>query len=128
MSPKKVGAGFGTKDMRKQNDKTSRVNTNERNVLWARKHVSSQLERFTIPTPGNLMKTVVIGGGLAGVQSAYFLMKDGHQVTLLERNDELGAEASFANGGLLTPSHAAPWNSPGIFETLFSSLGKQDAV
>ncbi len=73
------------------------------------------------------MKTVVIGGGLAGVQSAYFLMKDGHQVTLLERNDELGAEASFANGGLLTPSHAAPWNSPGIFETLFSSLGKQDA-
>ncbi len=73
------------------------------------------------------MKVAIIGGGLAGVQTAWFLLRDGHQVTLVERHGELAAEASFANGGLLTPSHAAPWNSPGIFQTLLSSLGRQNA-
>lgn len=73
------------------------------------------------------MKILVIGGGLAGVQTAYFLLQDGHQVTLVERRENFSLETSFANGGLITPSHAAPWNSPGIIKTLLSSIGKKDA-
>ncbi len=73
------------------------------------------------------MKTIVIGGGLVGVQTAYFLLQEGHQVTLVDRRDNFALETSFANGGLITPSHAAPWNSPGIFKTLLSSIGKKDA-
>ena len=73
------------------------------------------------------MKILIIGGGLAGVQTAYFLLNDGHEVTLVERRDGFGQETSFANGGLITPSHAAPWNSPGILGVLARSMGKRDS-
>lgn len=73
------------------------------------------------------MKILVIGGGLVGIQSAYFLLRDGHEVTLVERRNKIAMETSFANGGLVTPSHAAPWNSPGILKTLLGSMGKKDA-
>lgn len=68
---------------------------------------------------------VVIGGGLAGLQSAYFLNREGIRVTLVERNDGCARETSFANGGLITPSHAAPWNSPGVWRVLLSSIGNE---
>ncbi len=73
------------------------------------------------------MKVIVIGGGLAGIQVAYFLNEDGHDVTVLERREAVSRETSFANGGLITPSHAAPWNSPGILGTLIRSIGRRDA-
>ncbi len=73
------------------------------------------------------MKIVIVGGGLAGIQTAYYLLEDGHQVTLVERRNAVALETSFANGGLITPSHAAPWNSPGILNTLLKSMGKRDA-
>lgn len=71
------------------------------------------------------MKIIVIGAGLAGVQTAYFLNRDGHDVTLVERRTEVAMETSHANGGLITPSHAAPWNSPGIFSVLLRSIGRK---
>jgi D-amino-acid dehydrogenase len=73
------------------------------------------------------MRVIVIGGGLAGIQVAYFLNEDGHEVTVLERREAVARETSFANGGLITPSHATPWNSPGILGTLIRSIGRQDA-
>lgn len=68
---------------------------------------------------------VVVGAGLAGIQTAWFLMREGHKVTVIERRDGIALETSFANGGLITPSHAAPWNSPGILRTLLSSIGDE---
>jgi len=58
---------------------------------------------------------LVIGGGLLGVTSAWYLAERGFQVTLLERREGSALETSFANGGLLTPSQSDPWNGPGTW-------------
>ena len=68
------------------------------------------------------MKVIVVGSGLAGLTSAYFLAEAGCDVTILDRQPGPGLETSFANGALLTPSMADPWNSPGSWQTLLSSL------
>lgn len=69
------------------------------------------------------MKTTIIGAGLIGVTSAYYLARAGHEVEVIDRQDGPGLETSFANAGMLTPSMADPWNAPGILGTLISSLG-----
>lgn len=71
------------------------------------------------------MKIIVIGAGLAGIQTAYFLNRDGHEVTIVEKREAVALETSHANGGLITPSHSAPWNSPGIFGVLLRSVGRK---
>ena len=73
------------------------------------------------------MRVVVIGAGLAGVSAAYYLHKAGAEVTVLERQPAPARETSHANGAMLTPSLADPWNSPGVFGTLLMSLGRSDA-
>lgn len=73
------------------------------------------------------MQVVVIGAGLIGVSTAYFLGRIGHQVVVLERREGPGLETSFANGGMVTPSQAEPWNTPGILFKLISWLGREDA-
>lgn len=74
------------------------------------------------------MKVLVIGSGLIGLTTAYFLRQRGHEVTVLDRQPGLGLETSFANGALLTPSMSDPWNAPGCWRVLLSSLGKPDAA
>jgi D-amino-acid dehydrogenase len=74
------------------------------------------------------MKVLIIGAGLIGVTSAYFLRSYGHEVTVIDRGQGPGLEASFANGALLTPSMAEPWNAPGCWRVLLASLGRQDAA
>lgn len=59
-------------------------------------------------------RTLIIGGGLAGVATLYELARRGHDALLLEAADTLASGASFANGGLLTASMADPWNGPGV--------------
>ena len=56
---------------------------------------------------------VVIGGGIVGLSSAYYLQKDGHQVTVIDKSD-LSGGASYVNAGYLTPSHIIPLASPGM--------------
>jgi D-amino-acid dehydrogenase len=73
------------------------------------------------------MKILVIGSGLIGVTSAFYLKCRGHEVTVLERQAGPALETSFANGALLTPSLAEPWNAPGSWRLLLSSLGRSDA-
>ena len=73
------------------------------------------------------MRIVVIGSGLLGVTSAYFLAKDGAQVTVVDRADGIAKGTSFANAGMLTPSMADPWNSPGVFWHLVHDLGRENA-
>ncbi len=56
---------------------------------------------------------VIIGGGIVGLSSAYFLQKAGHQITVIDKSD-ITSGASFVNAGYLTPSHIIPMASPGM--------------
>ncbi len=62
----------------------------------------------------NMEKNVlIVGGGIAGLCSAYFLQKEGHQVTVLDKSD-MKSGASHVNAGYITPSHIIPLASPGM--------------
>ncbi|MEJ2760873.1 MAG: D-amino acid dehydrogenase [Gammaproteobacteria bacterium] len=71
------------------------------------------------------MRIIIIGAGLLGSSSAYFLARAGHQVTVLERREGAGMETSFANSGMVTPSQADPWNSPGTLKRLLAWAGDE---
>jgi D-amino-acid dehydrogenase len=73
------------------------------------------------------MHVVVIGSGLLGVSTAYWLRELGAAVTVIERAPGPGRETSFANGALLTPSMADPWNAPGVLWKLLGWLGREDS-
>ncbi|MDI4234137.1 D-amino acid dehydrogenase [Bradyrhizobium sp. Arg237L] len=60
------------------------------------------------------MRVVVLGAGVIGVTSAYYLAKAGHQVTVLDRQSGPALETSFANAGEISPGYASPWAAPGI--------------
>ena len=57
---------------------------------------------------------VVLGAGIVGITSAYYLNKAGHRVTVVERNAQAGLETSYANGGQLSYSYVAPLAGPGV--------------
>ena len=60
------------------------------------------------------MKTVVVGAGVIGVTTAYFLARAGHEVTVVESRPGSGLETSFANAGEISPGYASPWAAPGV--------------
>jgi D-amino-acid dehydrogenase len=60
------------------------------------------------------MKVCVLGGGVIGATAAYELAGDGHQVTLIERQNGPALETSFANAGEISPGYSAPWAGPGV--------------
>ena len=60
------------------------------------------------------MKVVILGAGVIGTASAYYLAKAGHDVTVIERQAASGLETSFANAGEVSPGYSAPWAGPGI--------------
>jgi len=74
------------------------------------------------------MKVLVVGGGLIGLTTAYFLRCRGHEVTVVDREGGPGRQTSFANGGLLSPSMPEPWNAPGCWRALLGSLGRSDTA
>lgn len=73
------------------------------------------------------MKVVVLGAGLLGVATAWYLAEDGHEVTVIDRQAEPAMETSFANGGQLSACHAAPWANPGMPLQVAKWLGREDA-
>lgn len=60
------------------------------------------------------MKVLVLGAGVVGVATAWYLRQAGHDVRVLDRREGPGLETSFANGGQISADHAAPWAKPGI--------------
>jgi D-amino-acid dehydrogenase len=60
------------------------------------------------------MKVIILGGGVIGVTSAYYLAKAGHEVEVIERQPGVALETSFANAGEVSPGYASPWAAPGI--------------
>jgi D-amino-acid dehydrogenase len=73
------------------------------------------------------MKVLVLGSGLLGVSSAYYLSQLGHDVTVVDRQANPAAETSFANGGQISVSHAEPWANPSAPLKVLQWLGKEDA-
>ncbi len=60
------------------------------------------------------MKVIVMGAGVVGVASAYYLAEAGHEVVLIDRQPGPALETSFANAGEISPGYASPWAAPGI--------------
>ena len=73
------------------------------------------------------MKVLVLGAGVVGVASAWYLAEAGHDVSVLERQPQPGMETSFANGGQISASHAEPWAKPSVLPKILRWLGREDA-
>lgn len=73
------------------------------------------------------MKVIVLGSGIVGTASAWFLHKAGHEVTVLERQPGMALETSFANGCQISVSHAEPWANPHTLLKVLKWLGREDA-
>ena len=73
------------------------------------------------------MKVLILGAGVAGVASAWYFWRDGHEVTVLERNTGVALETSFANGGQLSYSYVAPLASPSVIPKIPPWLLRRDS-
>ena len=73
------------------------------------------------------MKVLILGAGVVGVSSAWYLSKAGHEVTVVDRQPDAGLETSFANGGQISVSHAEPWSNPHAPMRALSWMGREDA-
>ncbi|MDB5871911.1 MAG: amino acid dehydrogenase [Ramlibacter sp.] len=73
------------------------------------------------------MKVIVMGAGVIGTATAWYLSQAGHEVTVLERNAGAACETSFGNGGQISVSHAEPWANPSAPLKLLKWLGREDA-
>jgi len=60
------------------------------------------------------MHIIILGSGVIGVTNAYYLAKEGHKVTVIDRQSAAGMETSFANAGQISPGYSAPWAAPGV--------------
>ena len=60
------------------------------------------------------MRVLVLGGGVIGVSTAYYLARAGHEVEVVERQDGPALETSFGNAGEVSPGYSAPWAGPGV--------------
>lgn len=72
------------------------------------------------------MRILVLGGGVVGVTTAWQLLKDGHEVVLVERNAAVGDETSWGNAGMIAPGHSFVWSSPRAPMILLKSLFLKD--
>ncbi|WP_213765351.1 D-amino acid dehydrogenase [Caballeronia sp. dw_19] len=73
------------------------------------------------------MHVLVLGAGVTGLATAWYLREDGHTVTVVERNEDVALESSFANGGQLSYSYVAPLAGPGVLSKLPSWLLRRDS-
>ncbi len=60
------------------------------------------------------MRILVIGAGVVGITSAWYLVQDGHEVTVVDRHSGPALGTSFGNAGGVCPAFAGPWAAPGI--------------
>lgn len=60
------------------------------------------------------MRVLVLGAGVVGVTTAYYLAQQGYEVVVVDRQPEVAQETSFANAGQISPGYASPWAAPGV--------------
>jgi D-amino-acid dehydrogenase len=73
------------------------------------------------------MRVLVLGGGVIGVTTAWYLAADGHEVTVVDRQPGAALETSFANGGQISASYAEPWANPEAPLKILKWLGRDDS-
>lgn len=73
------------------------------------------------------MHVLVLGAGITGLATAWYLLADGHTVTVVDRHRDVALDASFANGGQLSYSYVAPLAGPGVLSKLPSWLLRRDS-
>ncbi len=73
------------------------------------------------------MRVAVIGGGVVGVCTAYFLAETGHEVTVLERYGNVAQESSFGNLDLMGPASVRPWSMPGTVRRVLGMLMRPES-
>jgi D-amino-acid dehydrogenase len=73
------------------------------------------------------MRVVVLGAGVIGTTSAWYLAQSGHEVLVVDRQPEAALETSFANGGQISVSHSEPWANPTAPLKILQWLGREDA-
>ncbi|MDR0528802.1 MAG: D-amino acid dehydrogenase [Zoogloeaceae bacterium] len=73
------------------------------------------------------MNILILGAGVIGVTSAWYLRQAGHEVTVIERQSAAAQETSFANGGQISVSHAEPWANPRAIPQALAWMGREDA-
>lgn len=73
------------------------------------------------------MHVLVLGAGVIGTTTAYYLKRDGAEVTAIDHREAPGLEASYANGGIVHPSMADPWAAPGMPSMMLKWFGRDDA-
>jgi D-amino-acid dehydrogenase len=73
------------------------------------------------------VKVLVLGAGVVGTTSAWYLAQAGHEVTVIDRQEAAGMETSFANGGQISAAHAEPWAKPSVVPKILRWLGREDA-
>ena len=72
------------------------------------------------------MKILVLGAGLIGTAAAYYLAKDGHDVTVIERHPMPARGTSYSNAGLVSPGDATAWASPAALKTFLRGMFNHD--
>jgi D-amino-acid dehydrogenase len=73
------------------------------------------------------LRVLVLGAGVVGTTSAWYLAASGHEVVVVDRQPVAGNETSFANGGQISVSHAEPWANPHVLPQVIRWLGQEDA-
>ncbi|NWO07876.1 MAG: D-amino acid dehydrogenase [Alteromonadaceae bacterium] len=73
------------------------------------------------------MRILVMGAGVVGITTAWYLQKQGHEVTVVDRQNRSALETSYANGGQISVSHAEPWANPSAPLKILKWLFKPDA-
>lgn len=68
------------------------------------------------------MHSLILGGGVVGITTAYQLLQDGHEVTVLEQENQVAESTSWGNAGMIAPGHSFVWSSPAAPKILLKSL------
>jgi len=72
------------------------------------------------------MRILVLGAGVVGVAAAFYLARDGHEVTVIERHEAAALGTSYSNAGLVSPGDATAWASPAALKTFLRALWDKD--
>src|ERR1700735_1584626 len=81
-------------------------------------------QRYRLKSLYTTMKSIVLGGGVIGVATAFYLRQQGCDVTVIEREPDVALVTSFGNAGVIAPGYVTPWAAPGMPAKILKYLFK----